>query len=110
MKFGSRSILTQFRLPFGMHYSDTQGQFAVYLEVFSLLSFKEMKTYISVSSPEPAQAFPDLIKSLEFKQGDVWTKGRVSLRCGDRGHLMQVPVSGKNCKHVEVILFILYFN
>ena len=91
-------------------FSNSQGYFAVYVEVFSLLSFNEMKTFVNIASPEPEQALLQL-KGSDIFQQERFNKAQISLRCGGKDHPMTFPVYGKNCTHIDVFpLFIKHSN
>jgi hypothetical protein len=62
-----------------------------------------MKTYFKANSPDLPQAKIVLKEALGNKQDDAWIKARIPLLCGGMSHIMQIPVYGKNCMHVEVI-------
>ena len=83
--------------------SNDKGYFAVNLEVFSLLSCSEMKTFFTLNSPDPDQALAILKSSPTFKQeSNGFVKAQISLLCGGSDHIMSFPVYGKNCTHIEV--------
>jgi hypothetical protein len=80
-----------------------QGYFAVNLEVFSLLSYNEMKTFLTFNSPDPDEALSILKATPDFKQvSKGFIKAQISLLCGGSDHAMTLPVYGKNCTHIEV--------
>jgi hypothetical protein len=70
------------------------------MEVFSLLSFDEMKRWVKHTSPKPRAALNQYLGSDIFHGED--DKAHIPLRCGGECPHMTFPVYGKNCKHVQV--------
>ena len=81
----------------------------MYLEVFSLFTFDEMRTYLNMVSPNLDQAL-DHLKGAKGFPKEPFAKAKISLLCGGRDHLMKLPVYGKNCTHIEVRLPVLNAN
>ena len=72
----------------------------MFLEVFSLLSFNEMKDRLMQSSPDPHEALKRLKSSKVIKREDFIKISLLSGLCKDRP--MILPVYGQNCTHLEV--------
>ena len=78
-----------------------QGYFSINLEVYSLLSFSEMKSFFLLSSPTSNEALNILKTSRTADNLNIF-KARISLLCGTSDHEMRTPVYGKTCEHHEV--------
>jgi hypothetical protein len=74
----------------------------IHLEIFSLLTFWETKTYLLAQPSEGQQA----LDRLQSMHGNAGTTQKVSLMCPpDRArseHEMTIPVYGHYCQHREV--------
>jgi hypothetical protein len=81
----------------------------VYLEVFSLFTFNEMRTYLNMFSPSLDEAIDHLREAKGFPK-EPFAKTKITLLCGGGEHLMKLPVYGKNCTHMEVKLPVLNAN
>ena len=71
----------------------------MFLEVFSVFSFSEIKTFLMINSPEPDEALLGLKELASFEKD---SEVKVPLLCGGIDHPMTFPVFGRYCKHIEV--------